>query len=94
MPRGEPARGDEELSPGVGHFGFEELQQLSHRRIGDGTSELPIGHHSQDVEVFDADHSAGPSEFRGELVLHIPATVGDLLVLAGHASAVVAHNCG
>src|SRR5215469_895856 len=44
---GKPAGGDEQVSPGVGHFGLEELQQLPHRRIGYRSGELPVGHHPQ-----------------------------------------------
>ena len=80
--RGKPAGGNEQLSSSIFHFGFEELQELPHRRIRDRTRQFPIGHHSQDVESLDADHCAGASEFGGELVLHIPATIGNLLMLA------------
>src|SRR5215470_1060782 len=69
-------------SSSIFHLGFEELQELPHRRISDRTRQFPIGHHPQDVEILDADHCAGASEFGGELVLHIPATIGNLLMLA------------
>lgn len=48
------------------------------------------------VEIFDANHSARPRQFGGELVLDIPADVGDLLMLAGYPESlfliVVAEN--
>ena len=57
--RGEPARSDKEIPSRIGDFGLEELQKLPHRRIRHGTRQLSVGHHPQNVEVFDADHSAG-----------------------------------
>ena len=80
--RRKPARGDEEISPCGGDLGLKELQKLPHRCIGNGSGELPIGHHPQDVEILDANDSTGARQFGGELVLHVPAHVGNLLVLA------------
>ena len=37
-----------------------------------------------DVEVFDPDDPARPRQFGAELVLHVPAHVSDLLMLACH----------
>ncbi len=82
--RRKPAGGDEQVSPGVGHLGLEELQQLPHRRIGYRSGELVVGHHPQDVEVFDPDDPARPRQFGAELVLDVPAHVSDLLMLACH----------
>ena len=82
--RGKPAGGDEQISSSVGHLGLEELQQLPHRCISYSSGQLPVGHHPQNVEVFDADDPAGPRQLGGELGLHIPPDVGDLLMLACH----------
>ena len=54
---------------------------MPHRGIGYSARQIPIGHHPQDVEVFDADRSVGPCQFGGELVVDIPTNVGDLLML-------------
>src|ERR1700674_1393627 len=78
------ARSAEEISSCVGDFGLEELQQLPHRRIGYRSGELAVGHHPQDVEIFDADDPARPRQFGSELVLDVPAHVSDLLMLACH----------
>ena len=80
--RRKPARGDEEISPSGGDLGLQELQQLPQRGIGNGSGELPIGHHPQDVEVFDANDSTGACQFGAELVLPISANSGNLLMLA------------
>src|SRR5260370_13618176 len=65
---GEPAGGDSQVSPGGGPFWLWELQQLPHRRIGDRSCELAVGHHAQDVEVFAPDDPALPRQFGAELV--------------------------
>ena len=77
-----PARGDKEIPSRIGDLGFEELQQLPHRRIRDRSGQTPTLHHPQDMEVFDANGSAGLCQFSGELVLHVPADVGNLLMPA------------
>src|SRR5258708_2650443 len=82
--RRKPTRSDEEISPSVGYLRLQELQKLSHRSISHSPGQLSIGHHSQDIQVFDAKDSAGACQFGGELVLDIPTDVGDLLVLARH----------
>jgi hypothetical protein len=82
MERRKPARGDEEISPCGGDLGLQELQQLPHRCIGNGSGELPIGHHSQHVEVFDANDPTGARQLSREFVLPISAKSGNLLMLA------------
>ena len=57
---------------------------MSHRRIGHCSRKCAIGHHSQEIEVFDANHPTGARQLSREFVLHIPAHVGDLLMRAGH----------
>lgn len=84
MPRGKPARGDEQLSSRVGDLSFEQLQELPHRYISTGSGELAVGHHSPNVEIFDANDPTGPCQFGGERVLDISPDVGNLLMLAGH----------
>lgn len=84
MPRGKPARDNEQVSPGVGHFGLEELQQLPHRGIGHRSRELAVGHHPQDIEVFDANYPARPRQFRRELVLDVRPDGGNLSMFACH----------
>ena len=54
MPRREPARGSTELPASIGYFRLQKLQELPHRGIGHRTCQLPIGHHVQDMEIFDA----------------------------------------
>ena len=80
--RRKPARCDEEISSCGGDLGLQELQQLPHRCIGNGSGELAIGHHSQDVEVFDANDPTSARQLRREFVLHISAKSGYLLMLA------------
>src|SRR6266446_10747161 len=92
MPRGKPAGGDEQIASRVGDLGLEEPQELPHRCISNSSGQLPVGHHSQDVEIFEANDPTGPCQLGGELVLHIPPDIGNLLMLACHASAVVSHN--
>jgi hypothetical protein len=82
--RGKPARSNQEIPSGIGYFAFQELQELPHRGIRYGPGQVPVGHHPQDVEVFDSDDPAGARQFGGELVLAIPADVGNLLMLARH----------
>ena len=84
MPRGKPAGGDEQISSSVGDLGLEEPQELPHRCISNSSGQLAVGHHSQDVEIFEANDPTGPCQFGGELVLHIPPDVGNLLMLACH----------
>jgi hypothetical protein len=55
---------------------------LPHGCIGNGSGELPISHHSQDVEVFDANDPTGARQLSREFVLHISAKSGNLLMLA------------
>ncbi len=57
---------------------------MPHRGIRYGPGQVSVGHHPQDVEVFDAYDPAGSRQFGGELVLDIPADVGNLLMLARH----------
>jgi len=60
MPRGKPAGGNEQIPTSMGDLGLQHLQELPHRSISQGTRELPVGHHPQDVEIFDANDPTGP----------------------------------
>ena len=78
-----PAGSDEDLTSCRCHLVLQEGEQLPHRRICDRTSQLPVRHHPQDVEILDADRATRACQFRGEFVLHIGPDGSDLLMLAG-----------
>ena len=63
---------------------FQLAPEFAPTDIGNGTCQLMISHHILRSKIFDADYIVLANDFRGQLMLHIPALIGHVLMKSSH----------